>query len=217
MHIRKRLDGVLSCALLCVLLLQCSSISPSHKLNNDEQKPPLGKKTFTIPGCISVDVDTTESSWEHSYTDSGQYSCSTQFYCPSNGRPDNLPILDVTYLDPYAAYTSHSGDDSLDARLDRYRRAKEKIEDSKHWQLLLVNCRQDNQVADTIHTSIGNFLMVSDSACTGTDKWAGRVMVRAWAFVQGHELKVDYFDVRENRASAGKAMREILQSIRILK
>jgi hypothetical protein len=72
-------------------------------------------------------------------------------------------------------------------------------------------------VADTIHTSTGDFLMVSDSACTGTGKWDGRVMVRAWAFVHGHELKVDYFDVRENRTSAGKAMREILQSIRILK
>ncbi|MBK9598312.1 MAG: hypothetical protein IPO60_08315 [Flavobacteriales bacterium] len=217
MYMHERFAGVLSCALLCVLLLKCSAISAPPKLDNDEHEPSLDKKTFIVEGCISIDVDTIGLKWEFSYADSGEYACRAQFYCPSDGRPDNLPILNVTFLNPFMAYSSHSGDDSLDARLDRYRSVKEKIEDSKHWQLHLVNCQQNNQIPDTVNTSIGNFLMVSDSACAGSGKWAGRVMVRAWAFVHGHELKVDYFDVRENYANAGTTMRELLRSIRPIK
>ena len=216
MRIPERWGRDLSCVLVCGFLLQCSSTSaPSEPRQNEIRSSP-GKRTLTIHSCIAVDVDTTGLSWELSYADSGEYTCVAQFYCPSDGRPSNLPILDVTYLDPYWVYTSHSGNDSLDARLNRYRSVKEKIEDSKQWQLFLGNCQQDNQIVDTVHTSIGDFLMVTDSACTGKGKWAGRIVVRAWAFVHGHELKVDYFDVRENYATAGRTMREILHSIRIL-
>jgi hypothetical protein len=129
-----------------------------------------------------------------------------------------MPVFTLQVLDPEAyMHPMGTADDSVAQRLTN----KDQMIVGTQWaQLLLANCYgQQPPLVDTIRTEQYEFLMVSDSACAPKGEWemAYRVMVRAYAFVDGKQVMVDYYDVRENRATVGRTMRELLQSIQINK
>ncbi len=113
----------------------------------------------------------------------------------------------------------HPYGNALDSLTPRYTTKEQMIAGTKWAQLLLGNCHgQPQPRVDTIRTERYEFLMVTDSACVPKSEWeiADQVMVRAYAFVDGKQVMVDYYDIRENRAAAANTMRELLYSIRIL-
>lgn len=182
-----------------------------------EGSPSPGKKRFMIGSCATVDLDTNGLHWELAYADSDRYGCRTQYGCPSDGGHKRRPLFTLQVLDPEAYM--HPYGNALDSLTPRYTTKEQMIAGTKWAQLLLGNCHgQEQPVVDTIRTEQYEFLMVTDSACVPKSEWeiADQVMVRAYALVDGKQVMVDYSDIRENRATAGTAMREILHSIRIL-
>lgn len=170
-----------------------------------------------IGSCATVELDTTVIRWELAYADSDEYGCTTQYWCPTDCGKMRMPIFTLKVLDPEAYMHPHgTADDSVAQRLTN---KDQMIAGTKWAQLLVVNCHgQQPPLVDTIRTERYEFLMVSDSACAPKVEWemAHMVMVRAYAFVDGKQVMVDYYDDRENRATSGRVMRELLQTIRVL-
>lgn len=201
-----------------VISWSCANAPVPHDQQATKDPPSPGKKRFIIGSCATVELDTIGRHWEFVYADSSQFGCRTQYGCPSDGRLKWMPVFTLQVLDPEAyMHPNGTADDSV---LERYTPKAEMIAGTKWAQLLLGNCHGQKQpVVDTVRTERYEFLVVTDSACVPQAEWetAGQVMVRAYAFVDGKQLKVDFYDVRENRATAGRTMRELLHTIRVLK